>query len=66
MASVPTSTAVDARPTVAAQGGVLEGMDPTHYDSKQPIVLFIIQVGSPKHAEVLGTGDTIACFAVQA
>jgi hypothetical protein len=49
MTSVATSTAADARPTVAAQGGVLEGMDPTHYDPKQPIVLFIIQVGTQKH-----------------
>ncbi|KAI5371074.1 putative cation/H+ exchanger, sodium/solute symporter superfamily [Septoria linicola] len=27
------------------QGGILEGIDPTHYDSKNPIILFIIQAG---------------------
>lgn len=25
------------------QGGVFEGLNPTHYDTKNPIVLFIIQ-----------------------
>jgi len=29
---------------VTPQGGVLEGSNPSHYDSKNPIVLFIIQV----------------------
>ena len=27
----------------APQGGVFEGLNPTHYDTKNPIVLFIIQ-----------------------
>lgn len=29
---------------VSPQGGILEGGNPTHYDSKNPLVLFIIQV----------------------
>jgi len=28
---------------VAPQGGVFEGLDPTHYDPKNPITLFVIQ-----------------------
>ncbi|KAM3415880.1 hypothetical protein BST61_g9382 [Cercospora zeina] len=27
------------------QGGILEGVNPTHYDPKNPIILFIIQAG---------------------
>lgn len=26
------------------QGGVIEGGDPSHYDPKNPLILFIIQV----------------------
>lgn len=33
-----------AKPKVAHQGGILEGMNPTKYDPKNPIILFIIQV----------------------
>jgi len=29
---------------VASQAGVLEGLNPTHYNAADPIVLFIIQV----------------------
>ncbi|KAL8768544.1 MAG: hypothetical protein Q9209_005229 [Squamulea sp. 1 TL-2023] len=29
----------------AQQGGILEGADPSHYDSKNPIIVFIIQAG---------------------
>ncbi|KAL8639627.1 MAG: hypothetical protein Q9226_008853, partial [Calogaya cf. arnoldii] len=29
----------------AHQGGILEGANPSHYDSKNPIILFIIQAG---------------------
>jgi hypothetical protein len=29
----------------APQGGILEGGNPSHYDPKNPIILFIIQVG---------------------
>lgn len=32
---------------VKAQGGILEGSNPAHYDSSNPIVIFIIQVGVP-------------------
>lgn len=38
-AASPSST-MRAKP----QGGILEGEDPTVYDSKNPIILFIIQV----------------------
>jgi hypothetical protein len=41
-AASPSST-LRARP----QGGILEGEDPSVYDSKNPIILFIIQVKSP-------------------
>ena len=34
------SSTLRARP----QGGILEGEDPSVYDSKNPIILFIIQV----------------------
>jgi hypothetical protein len=34
---------------VAPQGGVLEGSNPTVFDPKNPIILFIIQVHSPSH-----------------
>lgn len=27
-----------------AQGGILEGENPTHYNPKDPIIIFIIQV----------------------
>lgn len=29
---------------VPIQGGILEGGNPSHYDKKNPIVIFIIQV----------------------
>lgn len=38
------SAAATATQRAASQGGVLEGLDPTEYDSAHPIVLFIIQV----------------------
>lgn len=37
-----SASSVDRAPP---QGGILEGGNPTHYDIKNPIVLFIIQVG---------------------
>lgn len=40
-ASVSTATST-AR--AAAQGGILEGGNPTHYNPKDPIIIFIIQV----------------------
>ncbi|KAH8665870.1 Sodium/hydrogen exchanger family-domain-containing protein [Tricladium varicosporioides] len=41
------STAASVSPSDRAtpQGGVIEGANPSHYDSKNPIVLFIIQAG---------------------
>ncbi|KAJ5178710.1 hypothetical protein N7492_001920 [Penicillium capsulatum] len=48
-----TATATAAAATVVKvkpQGGILEGGNPSHYDSKNPIVLFIIQVGSNDNA----------------
>ncbi|KAL7797379.1 Sodium/hydrogen exchanger family domain-containing protein [Trichoderma ceciliae] len=38
--AVPTSTV-----RVAPQGGILEGTNPTEYDPKNPLTIFIIQVG---------------------
>lgn len=40
--TTPTSTL-----RAAPQGGVLEGGNPSHYDPKNPIILFIIQVCGP-------------------
>lgn len=37
-----TSAASTAR--AKAQGGILEGENPTHYNPKDPIIIFIIQV----------------------
>jgi hypothetical protein len=43
---VSASSAASATSTLRArpQGGILEGEDPSVYDSKNPIILFIIQV----------------------
>jgi hypothetical protein len=41
-----TATATSAV-KVSPQGGILEGGNPTHYDPKNPLVLFIIQVWIP-------------------
>ncbi|KAF2176990.1 hypothetical protein K469DRAFT_721081 [Zopfia rhizophila CBS 207.26] len=38
----PSATGV---PKVPAQGGILEGVNPVHYDTKNPIIIFIIQAG---------------------
>lgn len=45
-----TTTAMAAATSavkVNPQGGILEGGNPTHYDPKNPLVLFIIQVWIP-------------------
>ena len=39
-----TATATSGN-RAAPQGGIIEGANPSHYDPKNPIVLFIIQVG---------------------
>ncbi|KAJ5675363.1 Cation/H+ exchanger [Penicillium macrosclerotiorum] len=45
MATGTATTTATATSTarVSPQGGILEGGNPTHYDSKNPIILFIIQ-----------------------
>jgi len=40
VASVSATSTVRAAP----QGGILEGGNPSHYDPKNPIIIFIIQV----------------------
>ncbi|ORY19814.1 K(+)/H(+) antiporter 1 [Clohesyomyces aquaticus] len=44
-AAATASPTAAASHKVAAQGGVLEGVNPSHYDMKNPIILFIIQAG---------------------
>ncbi|KAK0126889.1 K(+)/H(+) antiporter [Cadophora gregata f. sp. sojae] len=47
-ASRTVASAASASPTgnrAVPQGGVIEGLNPTTYDAKNPIVLFIIQAG---------------------
>jgi hypothetical protein len=43
------ASAASANPTAPVkappQGGVLEGVNPVHFDAKNPIILFIVQVG---------------------
>ncbi|KAL8668365.1 MAG: hypothetical protein Q9168_007007 [Polycauliona sp. 1 TL-2023] len=49
MASIVSAIAPSPTPTAgvraAHQGGILEGANPSHYDSKNPIIVFIIQAG---------------------
>lgn len=33
-----------ARPKAPPQAGILEGMNPVHFDAAHPIILFIVQV----------------------
>ena len=50
-AATLSSTAAAAAATgnrATPQGGVLEGIDPSVYDPKNPIILFIIQVSTQK------------------
>lgn len=42
-ASTATAAAATGSNRATPQGGILEGGNPTHYDSKNPIVMFIIQ-----------------------
>lgn len=48
LTKVVTVTAPTASSTfrAAPQGGVIEHGNPSHYDPKNPIILFIIQVSS--------------------
>jgi hypothetical protein len=38
------AAAATAASRAAKQGGILEGANPSKYDSKNPIIIFIIQV----------------------
>jgi hypothetical protein len=38
------STTGDRAPS---QGGVIDGLNPTHYNPKDPVTIFIIQASSP-------------------
>ncbi|KGO37076.1 Cation/H+ exchanger [Penicillium expansum] len=42
-ANATTTATANSTNVVSPQGGILEGGNPTHYDSKNPLVLFIIQ-----------------------
>ena len=42
---IVTSAAASSTLRAAPQGGILEGSNPTVYDSKNPIIIFIIQAG---------------------
>jgi hypothetical protein len=48
MAATAASTA-----RAKAQGGILEGENPTHYNPKDPIIIFIIQVFEPYDFDML-------------
>jgi hypothetical protein len=48
MAATAASTA-----RAKAQGGILEGENPTHYNPKDPIIIFIIQVCEPYGFEMM-------------
>jgi hypothetical protein len=50
-AAAASSSAASDRAT--PQGGVIEGGNPSHYDSKNPIILFIIQVCNDQHRLVV-------------
>lgn len=47
LSTASTTAATTTAVRVSPQGGILEGGNPSHYDSKNPIVLFIIQVRLP-------------------
>jgi hypothetical protein len=47
MSSAPPSASPTAVVKAPPQGGVLEGVNPVHFDAKNPIILFIIQVRRP-------------------
>lgn len=53
VASASAAASATAAPKAPPQGGILEGVSPVHYDTKNPIILFIIQVPlattSPAH-----------------
>jgi len=60
---VSASSAASASSTLRArpQGGILEGEDPSVYDSKNPIILFIIQVNNSSPAAMIST-SALTCL----
>jgi hypothetical protein len=44
-----TTTAAPTQTGAPPQGGIIEGMNPVHYNPKDPITLFIIQVSFPEN-----------------
>jgi hypothetical protein len=48
MTTTATSSTASSTLRATPQGGILEGGNPSHYDPKNPIILFIIQVGNVK------------------
>jgi hypothetical protein len=56
---VSAASAASASSTLRAkpQGGILEGEDPSVYDAKNPIILFIIQV---RHTSPIAATSTSA------
>lgn len=54
VAQIVTKASASAKPSsnaVPPQGGVLEKVNPVHYDPKNPIITFIIQVIHPQKSE---------------
>ncbi|THY32264.1 hypothetical protein D6D01_02635 [Aureobasidium pullulans] len=43
--TIAMSATASSTARAKAQGGILEGEDPTHYNPKDPIIIFIIQAG---------------------
>jgi hypothetical protein len=42
--TIAMSATASSTARAKAQGGILEGENPTHYNPKDPIIIFIIQV----------------------
>lgn len=55
-----TATSASASSTLRAnpQGGILEGANPSKYDPKNPLIMFIIQVGHVRENSWLLAGLT--------
>lgn len=47
MTSVSPKPAAASATGAPSQAGVLDGMNPSHYNPSNPLTLFIIQVGLP-------------------
>lgn len=58
-ASAATATASSST-KVTPQGGILEGSNPSEYDPKNPVILFIIQVsGASGLCFIIGSGGRL-------